>query len=322
MPAIITHYSFALDIIKDDNREFEKAILVGSQGPDPFFFYSQVPWNKRKGGKALAKPGALFHHMDLTEPYLKLIEYANKSSHKELLFSYIEGLFMHYSLDRRCHPYVFAMTGNNDGTKENKLFQIAHIGMETALDCLIGKKYGTLTSHPQKMLNLKKEEALEIGKMWKYAIDATLNIEGYRDDVFMLSLKDYKAVLRIANNPRKISHWFVGLVMGKMSEPYAMYIPHTLPKKYEGVDFFNEKHEEWQHPSWDDKYTDSFFDLWEKAKGDYLLAKSLLEKAKNGADIKDELKAFVSNIDHDGGHVGDKKTHFHYIWPEMQHLNS
>ena len=47
MPAIITHYTFALETMKDPSRPFKEALLVGAQGPDPFFFFGQYPFKKR-----------------------------------------------------------------------------------------------------------------------------------------------------------------------------------------------------------------------------------------------------------------------------------
>jgi hypothetical protein len=59
------------------------------------------------------------HDIDISRVYNELIKYANASSDKELLYSYIEGLFLHYSLDRECHPYIFAKAGYaKDGPKK------------------------------------------------------------------------------------------------------------------------------------------------------------------------------------------------------------
>ena len=319
MPAVTTHYSFALDVMKDPGRTYKEACLVGAQGTDPFFFFGRVPWIKREHGPSVASTGPLVHHMDFTLVYKALMEYANDSPDKELLYSHIEGLFLHYVLDRTCHPYVFSLTGNNDGKKEHKVFSVAHIGFETVLDCLIGHRYNTFTFRPQKMLKIDEVQLKAISKMWAYAIGKTLKLEGFDDDSYYHAVKDYQRVLRITNTPHFFSKILVRF-MGKISEPYAMHIPARVPKKYRDIDFLNEKREPWPHPAWGDESTKSFMDLWQDAKDLYEEVLLLLADAKRGVDIEEKLRAFIANIDHDGDHPGDIKKHFKICWPELREL--
>ncbi|MFA6620606.1 MAG: hypothetical protein WCS90_05720, partial [Bacilli bacterium] len=92
MPAIITHYTFALETMKDANSQHKEAILVGAQGPDPFFFFGQYPFKKRPHAKEVASFGTTLHEIDISSIYSELLKYAHGSTDKDLLFAYIEGL--------------------------------------------------------------------------------------------------------------------------------------------------------------------------------------------------------------------------------------
>jgi hypothetical protein len=113
MPAITTHYSFALEMGKLFPSAYPEARYLGAQGPDPFFFYGQFPWKKRKNKKEIDAYGSLLHHIDIATRSTPLSSkfMRRREKDKELLFAYIEGLFLHYVLDRDCHPYIFPKAG-------------------------------------------------------------------------------------------------------------------------------------------------------------------------------------------------------------------
>lgn len=111
MPAFSTHYAFACrcaglvqahcSFLLDKN-----ALMVGTQGPDIFFFHRILPvlmpgHSMRKTGSALhrAKPGDIF---DAAAQHIR------KSKEKEITLSYFYGFILHYALDRCCHPYIYA----------------------------------------------------------------------------------------------------------------------------------------------------------------------------------------------------------------------
>ena len=111
MPAYCTHYIFACELLPaltepagfDLNRD---AVMLGTQGPDVFFFHRIAPWmpgrSQRKIGSRLhrAKPGDILDAM---------AEYCTRcSTEKDIARSYAYGFILHYALDRQCHPLVYA----------------------------------------------------------------------------------------------------------------------------------------------------------------------------------------------------------------------
>ena len=143
MPAFCTHYLFF-----EDSKEFmrsladfplnEKVCALGSQGADIFFFHKiYFPLcSKRKIGSALhrAKPEDIFN---------AFAEYVRKNPDPTAK-SYIYGFILHYALDRRCHPYVYALEKKiTDSDKKIHHFS-AHNRVEMGLDAyMLYQKSGT-----------------------------------------------------------------------------------------------------------------------------------------------------------------------------------
>ena len=65
MPAILTHYTFAKFEGVNPERKHFGALVLGSQGPDPFFFYGMLPWKKREGSKVVNTFGSGLHKREL-----------------------------------------------------------------------------------------------------------------------------------------------------------------------------------------------------------------------------------------------------------------
>ena len=313
MPAVITHYTFAVETMLDPSERYRAATLVGAQGPDPFFFYGQVPLHKRKGKEAVDTFGSDLHHVELSAPYYRLIEIAVKSPDKDLLFAYIDGLFLHYCLDRNCHPYVFYMTGFTDKKEDKKKYGISHMYFETILDWLLGNEKGTFAC-PDRYLDLKKEDAEKIGALWSEMNAATLQKEPFDEKSFPLSLKDYRTALHSAFSKTGKKKAIFKKIFGSESHAWARSYPQNL-KDLEGIDFLNKSHSEWFDPVSGISHKESFYDLMDQAAKDYEKAHELLVKARSGAPIENELRAFVNNVDHDGVPVGSVKSHQTFVWP-------
>ena len=122
MPAVIVHDTFALEMIPEDEKPYIAAVRSGTQGPDLFMAYGKNPFKKREDAKEIRPWGTVMHHTPVEDVYGKMMEYANtkEAGEKELLYAYIDGLLMHFSVDRVCHPYVFYRTGFDEkgGTAE------------------------------------------------------------------------------------------------------------------------------------------------------------------------------------------------------------
>lgn len=177
MPAFCTHYLFF-----EDSKEFmysladfplnEKVCALGSQGADIFFFhkiYSPL-CSKRKIGSALhrAKPEDIFN---------AFAEYVRKNPDPTAK-SYIYGFILHYALDRRCHPYVYALEKEiTDSDKKIHHFS-AHNRVEMGLDAyMLYQKSGTEYPYlfdSSKTIELNDREKDSVAKVLCYMIKKVL----------------------------------------------------------------------------------------------------------------------------------------------------
>jgi hypothetical protein len=313
MPAIITHYTFALENLKEPLSPYQQATLLGAQGPDIFFFYGQLPWRRRAFHKEVDAYGRLIHHIDQTEEYAELTRIASASVDKDLLFAYIEGLFMHYCLDRACHPYIFYKSGFTDDPTKKKGFSCSHMALETVLDLIIGTSHKTFIA-PQKPLSIEAEQCKKISAMWAEMNRRITKKEGIGDAAYYLARRDYATTLASCYSPHGVKKALFKLFLGEMSYPYCMSYPKNLDR-FPGVDFLNEKHEEWLNAVTGEKRYESFMELMGKAASDYSSIHTILLQAKSGKDVKEEIRSFVAATDHDGFAPGAKKTYYSLIWP-------
>ncbi len=321
MPAIITHYTFAKEVMVGPSRPYKEALFLGAQGPDPFFFYGQLPWRKRLGATDINAFGVKIHHMDITDLYESLLKHAAVSQDQALLYSYIEGLFIHYALDRNCHPYVFSKAGFSSDPKFAKVYSASHILLETYLDLILGKRKGTFTYHAERYLRIPKDQLEKISALWNEANVEILQAPSVEAKSFMLSQKDYKTILHFVNSPHALKRWLIGAFIGKVSSPYAMNYPSIIPSDLRNLDYLNENHGEWPDPVSGGKRNESFLDLWNAAQRDYISVLPLMAKARLGEAVHGELSAYVRNIDHDGFEPEQKMNFMDPIWPSIPGLD-
>jgi hypothetical protein len=321
MPAILTHYTFAKAVMVDPSRPYPEALFLGAQGPDPFFFYGQIPWKRRALSKAVNAFGAKVHHMDVTDLYESLLKHAAASKDSELLLSYVEGLFLHYALDRNCHPYIFSKAGFSEDPQEARAYGLSHMLLETYLDLIIGKRSKTFTYRAERYLKVPKAELEEISSLWN---DANAEITGdsaIGKTSFFDAARDYAGILRFVNTPHAFKRWFLGTFLGKASQPYAMNYPSHIPSELRNLDYLNEAHGEWPDPVSGGKRTESFLDLWDAAQRDYITMLPLLQKARAREAFRGELSAEIRNLDHDGFGPEEKMNFMDPLWPSIPGLS-
>lgn len=314
MPAIITHYTCAKKALSRGKEYSDECFELGSQGPDPFFFYGQLPWKKRRDVKGVDSFGRDLHHIDVSDIYSKLIEYALKSSYKDSLISYIHGLFLHYSLDRSCHAYIFPRSGFALKKEDEKKYAALHCLFETYLDMEIGKNEDTFTYSCYKYLEVPSKELKEISRMWYEVNLQTLKNPAISPDSFYFGVKDYMSIEKFVNVNHSFKRWLLKKIMGENSLPFAMNFPSKIPAEHASLDFLNEKKTGWPDASTGKIHNESFMELFDKALEDYESLLPTLEEGEKGLPIVDKLHEFVDNRNHDGGQIGAKRTHMDSIW--------
>ena len=307
MPAINTHYLFAKEHVEKENP-YPDAFVLASQGPDPFFFFGQLPWKRKNREHRLDINhfGIGLHHEDITNIYVAMLEYARKSEDKELLFSFIKGLFLHYALDRNCHPYIFSKTGFSDDAKLAHFYSSCHTKTESAIDKILGERDGSWQDDVSYCFTaIKDDELLKISQMFYEVNLLTDEYPFLEKDSYFKSVKDYMSVMKFVNKPHAFKRLFTSF-FGKESMAYSLNYPRNLKKTYGDIDFLNEQHSSWPDPFSGKERRESFLDLEKDAYEDYLRLLPLLEKEIKGENKKKEIRSWVGSLTHDGGKVGEK----------------
>lgn len=318
MPAIITHYTCAKKALASYPLTYEQAFEVGSQGPDPFFFYGQLPWKKREGKEKVDALGRTLHHVDIAPIYSVALHLAYQSEDKDVLFDYLSGAFLHYLLDKNCHPYIFPKAGfaSDPTDKEGKKkYAILHCLFETYIDVLLGKKEGTFSNRCYRYLNVPSKQLKAISHLWREVNDATLKLPGIDDRSFYDGVKDYAGIEHFVNVHPGLKRKLIRKLMGEMSLPFAMNFPKKIPANHAALDFLNSEKTPWPDDCSGVKHSDSFEELFARALAQYAELVPYLEKAKQGEDILPYLSKMTGGINHDGTHEGEAKVFSDPIWP-------
>ena len=306
MPAILTHYSFIEKYLgaEEKNNPYFPLMVLASQGPDVFFY------RKGKAGKQINQFGSLLHHIDISDCYFFLINYAQGviKSRQEIYYSFIKGLLIHYIVDRNCHPYIFYKTLYDFNLHDKKQYFLSHAYFESNLDADI-KNTLHLINNPLKALKVKKEYVKAVSPMFKSMAKEVLKINYIDDDTYYKSWKDMKLLYRLLNSKSGFKRWLFKVSNIKHGLAFVMSTPVKSFKTKE-IDYLNTSHEKWLNPVSGEEFNLSVIEMLDNAAREISEIDRILNLAKNDLPFEMDLKRFVDNIDHDGSLVNAKKTYY------------
>lgn len=289
MPSYSTHCIFARELVPFlyENVNFElneEAVMIGTQGPDIFFFCRIFPWMK---GKPQMKTGIDLHHSKPAKILDAMREYCEISNNKDIAKSYVYGFILHYALDRKCHPYVYYLQYKiaeksklaNAGSKHNEI--------EFAMDSyLLNKRYGIenpVLFDTACTVGDTDEVLEEIGKLWKYVAKAVLDkdIDGSTAATAIRDLKATQGYTHDATGAKKVILGTLETLAAPITKNYkitSFIRPRSLEKtkKYANID-----NKQWKSPFDSSIHNESFEDLFEIAKVE---ARDMILAYQNGDD--------------------------------------
>ncbi len=328
MPDIITHIQFGFDIInKLEVSKWSEAIkknknlfILGCQGPDIFFYNDFLPWIKNKRGR---KIGNSLHLEKTGDFFVNSLKYINERIHNkeelETLFIYLSGFMCHFGLDKKTHPYIFYFTGEYDENNpvtykykgNHKKFEqiidtilLKHKGGEDSYKYSIYKKIDVGKSLPKAVIDFYSYIFREL---YDYKIDGCIANDSY---------KDLKKVLKIIHDPYGIKKGLLHIVdiIKKDKINYSELTYHI--RMDFSLDYMNKNHDKWVHPcDKNEEYTDSFYDLYNKALLDSCKMISSSISFLEGNITENELIKAFPNLTYCTGKINDEKYVKKYFSP-------
>lgn len=309
MPAFATHYLFLEEIKEQLEKEFDfkldyKVAGVGTQGPDIFLFHRL--WPPVTIYKALFGTASRIHSEKPDKLFEAFAEYHEESENPHIARSYIYGFILHYALDRNCHPYVYAF--QNQITDANKHIHplAAHNQVEHAVDTylLYNRKgiYPPSLFNPDETFTSDEKELNEIAELMHFVIKKC-----YKKDVekaeIVRAVTD-TAKLQATLSDKKGGATRLAHAIERPLGPVTGYFKLSASIKPKDLDlaqrYANERGKEWTSPYSGVTSTESFEELFEKAKPDAIkLIKGfneILEGKKTGYDVTGNI-SFLTGIE-------------------------
>lgn len=275
MPGFITHYLFGCETIKeihDDKirniiKENRNVYSLGLQGPDLFFYF---PYSFTGNRKRLA---SVMHVYDTGKFLHNLIEEVASlgEGEKTVGIAYLLGFLGHYSLDTKCHPYIYYRTGYLNKGKD---YFGKHTDFETDIDFLLldriaGKK--VVDFRQENTIKLNKYCTKIIAKLLNNACKKTYAYIKTNSKIMEISIASFYYSNGMLNDKKgykkKILSVAENAVLGNVSAAPLFMVED---KEIIWNDPLNDKHNEWKNP-WDLKLKSekSFMELMDDAKNYY-----------------------------------------------------
>ncbi|WP_181349263.1 zinc dependent phospholipase C family protein [Thalassobacillus sp. CUG 92003] len=257
MPNVWTHILLCEDVMEGvgatPSYQHETPYFnLGSQGPDPFFYYHFWPFMK---SSPVSDLGELLHTENCGSFLIDLIQAGRTASTSAQ--AYIIGFVTHHFLDRKTHPYIHYRAGY-EGSKHQEL--------EVIIDTLLMQRFRNINTWEVPVFTeidvgptMENDLFNRIDKRIKtHYPDHASRMPG---DYIQASYRDMKRALKIMFDP---SGW-----KNKMIGYYISSFSHQPVTNHH--DFLNEREQEWLHSATKEPFTASFLTLFEQARNEAII---------------------------------------------------
>src|SRR5574344_1561459 len=259
MPSLLTHSFFAEDFLLRHTGESnfleanKDAFLLGSQGPDPLFFYGIWPKRGLHLNVAMDKIGNKLHSMDGTKLFYLCFQQWDKMLipfSKDVFASFVFGQLAHYLLDSSCHPYVLFFSGFDKKAKGIKgKYHYRHAHFEARIDSTlsIDRAQMKLIKRPGDVLSVEED------KMGVISENFTAVLEGIKGgklpkNMYADAVKNGREVCFMVNSAHKLKDAMI------MASPLNKLF---IPRDPLG-DVMNNGHQTWENPCTGERHSESF----------------------------------------------------------------
>lgn len=243
MPAALDHYRFALESPLDG---FDRgAVLLGTQGPDPFYFNGLFSPRVRPPESRSRLTADFMHDADPAHVFIPLAARVSEAdtSKRRILASFLYGLLLHYLLDRAMHPYVYYRTGFDSEGRTYGAFMADHSRFESAMAALGSARSGNTAPADPRVLFASDPVTLAVAdELLAKAYPFRLKPGDYRS-----SWREMKSVFRLLHHRSAPKRFALRIVGSFVPMAGAMAIP-ALTRKEDDLDYLNDIHSPWRYP--------------------------------------------------------------------------
>lgn len=261
MPACLTHYQFAKQVLGDlpDCSNFqETAFYWGAQGPD-FLFCDRYFWGQKK----VAHYGNLLHEAPPVKTLGAVRDFLKTHADPAYLW-YARGLLCHYSLDSTAHPYINAKAMQLVEQRPNETRNTMHGEIEGALDAIIlRREEGKLPSEVSLGDCFPNHEPVQrrIALLYQDLIARVMGDQVSAEDLYRCT-RDAHVVFSLLTDRTGLKMALFDRVERKGPHNITSHIVPITER--DGVDYLNSAHEPW---SWAGiSGHEDFFELFDLAK--------------------------------------------------------
>ncbi len=316
MPAAPDHWQFCLKIL-GQKPGFSGPETLGTHGPDPFFFFGQVPWQKGINCSRVHDFAQWLHEAEPSAVFGPMVQAALDITHvslRPLAFRFLKGFVYHYLLDRKIHPWVYWNAGFSTKNTIDPPSRIRHACFEASLATLgpVPQKQGEpYSQNPRIMLNSEK--------IWLSSADVLFLKafpERYVSGMYEDSFYDMRTVLQCIWDPLGIKRCIFDVLGLHNSLPRSMIQP-VINREFEQRDYRNSEHVQWLMPSTGTVQYESTGDLTQQALETALEAEKMIDDIEwdtgDSSTAGEKASAFVSflgNLNHEGCAPGDEMKYW------------
>lgn len=276
MPGFTTHYLFGQrtyqaltnNSLKQLIQKNHTAFSLGLQGPDIFFYYlpEYFPGKKHLGSLAHTCHTGLF-----LKNLLKSCSIFSSEEEKHIATVYVLGFLGHYTLDTKCHPFIYSRTMYHP---RDLAYHGRHIRLETDIDtCLLYFYQRKLPSefHQDAVIALTPIQLSVVSSLLEYAYNNTYPKASITQRKLSDAIRAMQWGTKSLYDPSGYKKRFIRKLESVLLG-YPILSP-LIPSDtlIFNLDPLNTKHQKWKNP-WDHGQIsyESFFDLLEAAQGNYL----------------------------------------------------
>ena len=310
MPSHITHTIFAEDALRSSLGpdtgsllRHKNLITLAAQGPDIFYHNQRT----RPSGLPFGK---LLHHRGYGSFISAFVAEAKKISLKNKLHpldnplaAFALGFTTHAVLDRATHPFIIYFSGWVDPKRpETRKYSLCHAFYERILDVFILRDrrnrdiascdfYSLVDCGPELPQAITGVFLRALSSAFPQVKNIPLNGKKLQN-AYLDALNFYRYTNPSAAGNRAIAR-LLDLSDSSGRRRLALFHPPAVPS---GIDFLNERHREWIHPSFADiRSTLSFNDLYSIALDKSVPVLRAVADAFTGGTDPRELEAVVGN---------------------------